>query len=216
MHTSLEQPLAPTQLELEQATQEFAQQVQRRTRDAQGAHDVRDAQGARDDEQDARDARGRRFAKVSEEDARAEVRHNAEQRNTARRAFQSTGLNTYVPNIGAYLRRMRKLITEERNAGGDTEKLKNARDAYMSLGINTCATAQRGDFSQFGRGWCKPSSKSELMSTAPDTSMIWSGMGMALSPDEQSILTYAITVPFTHNSWLAMSTVACRIQAPCL
>ena len=79
----------------------------------------------------------------------------------------------------------------------------NARDAYMSLGINTCATAQRGDFSQFGRGWCKPSSKSELMSTAPDTSMIWSGMGMALSPDEQSILTYAITVPFTHNSWLA-------------
>ena len=79
----------------------------------------------------------------------------------------------------------------------------NGRDAYMSLGINTCPTAMAGDFSQWGRGWCNPNSRDELMGTTPSTSLIWPATGLVLSPDGQSVLSYASVAPFTHNSWLA-------------
>ena len=80
---------------------------------------------------------------------------------------------------------------------------RNARDPFMALGINTCPTAMSGDFTQFGKGWCDPTSATELLGTAHDGSLIWPGLGMVLSPDAQSILSYAISAPFTHNSWLA-------------
>jgi hypothetical protein len=86
----------------------------------------------------------------------------------------------------------------------------NGRDAYMGLGINTCPTAMAGDFSQWGRGWCNPNDRDELMGTAPSTSLIWPANGMVLSPDEQSVLSYASVAPFTHNSWLAGRKLAGR------
>ena len=79
----------------------------------------------------------------------------------------------------------------------------NARDPFMALGINTCPTGMAGEFSQFGKGWCNPTSATELLGTAHSGSLIWPGLGMVISLDAQSILSYAVTAPFTHNSWLA-------------
>ena len=77
----------------------------------------------------------------------------------------------------------------------------NARDPWIALGINNCPTAQSGSFSEPRQGWCDPNSYEELMGTAADTSLIWPGQGVVLSPDASSLLSYAVTSPFTHNSW---------------
>lgn len=47
-------------------------------------------------------------------------------------------------------------------------------------------------------GWCNPVGN-ETSLTSSDTSVIWPAAGMALAPDERSVLSFAVTAPFTHN-----------------
>ena len=47
-------------------------------------------------------------------------------------------------------------------------------------------------------GWCNPVGN-ETALTSPDTSVIWPAAGMALALDERSVLSFAVTAPFTHS-----------------
>jgi hypothetical protein len=89
----------------------------------------------------------------------------------------------------------------------------NSRDPWARLGINTCRAAQRGDPGEWGMGWCNPVGN-ETSLTSPDTSVIWPAAGMVLAPDERSVLSFAVTAPFTHSG-LTGSFFACPNSTAC-
>ena len=90
----------------------------------------------------------------------------------------------------------------------------NARDPWARLGVNTCPAAQRGDPGEWGMGWCSPVGN-ETSLTSPGTSVIWPAAGMALAPDERSVLSFAVTAPFTHGGLGISANFPCPNSTAC-
>lgn len=63
-------------------------------------------------------------------------------------------------------------------------------------------------------GWCNPVGN-ETSLTSSDTSVIWPAAGMALAPDEQSVLSFAATAPFTHGGLSISPSLPCPNRTAC-
>ena len=63
-------------------------------------------------------------------------------------------------------------------------------------------------------GWCSPIGN-ETSLTSPDTSVIWPAAGMALAPDERSVLSFAVTAPFTHGGLGISANFPCPNSTAC-
>jgi hypothetical protein len=93
---------------------------------------------------------------------------------------------------------------------------KNDHFTKTGLGASIGKTQKETRFltGEWGMGWCNPVGN-ETSLTSSDTSVIWPAAGMALAPDEQSVLSFAVTAPFTHGGLSVSPSLPCPNRTAC-